>query len=219
MASPLSCDAKIVLLGNSGVGKTCLVYRYVQGSYSGDLTSTIGASFMTKRMFLDGVKVKLQIWDTAGQERFRSMTPMYYRAASAAILVYDVTSHESFEAVKEWVDELRSNVEEDVIIAIAGNKVDLVDYRQVSTKKAKDYAENIGAVFFETSALSAQGVEDLFGEISRGLVVNQAAKARAKRQGGGGGGGGGGADNWGSEGGIDLNAKGGQPSSGGGCCG
>merc|ERR1711974_92550 len=94
-----TCDAKLVLLGNSGVGKTSVVLRYVQGVYSLDQPSTIGASFMTKRMFLDDWKVKLQIWDTAGQERFRSMAPMYYRGASAAILVYDITSVESFENV------------------------------------------------------------------------------------------------------------------------
>jgi len=165
-----SCDAKLVLLGNSGVGKTSLVYRYVQGAFSGELSSTIGASFMTKRMFVDGVKVKLQIWDTAGQERFRSMTPMYYRAASAAILVYDVTAHESFEAVREWVDELSNNVEGDIVLAIAGNKVDLASYKQVQTKKAKAYADSIGAIFYETSAMTNEGIEDLFLDISRRLI-------------------------------------------------
>jgi len=165
-----SCDAKLVLLGNSGVGKTSLVLRYVQGVYSLDQPSTIGASFMTKRMLLEDWKVKLQIWDTAGQERFRSMTPMYYRGASAAILVYDVTSVESFECVKDWVTELRTQVQHDIVLAIAGNKKDLEDQRQVKLAKAKEYADSVGAIIYETSAKDNEGIEELFVDVSRRLI-------------------------------------------------
>jgi len=172
-ANEKAFDAKIVLLGNSGVGKTSLVWRYIHGCYSTDQPSTIGASFMTKRIYVDDWKVKFQIWDTAGQERFRSMTPMYYRAAAAAILVYDITSHESFDAVKQWVEELKSNVEGNIVIAIAGHKLDLEEYRQVRYARAKEYADSIGAALFETSAMNNSGIEDLFNEVARRLSSRQ----------------------------------------------
>jgi len=169
-----SFDAKIVVLGNSGVGKTSLLYRYVHGSYSTDQPNTIGAAFMTKRIFIDDWKVKFQIWDTAGQERFRSMTPMYYRAAAAAILVYDITSPESFEAVKEWVTELKTNVTDDIVIAIAGHKVDLEHSRRVSKNQATEFAKSCSAaVISETSALNNNGIEELFESMARCLIEKQ----------------------------------------------
>jgi len=128
---------------------------------------------MTKRIFVDDWKVKFQIWDTAGQERFRSMTPMYYRAASAAILVYDITSQDSFEAVKEWVQELKTNVEDDIVISIAGHKVDLEHARQVNRLQAAEFASKIGAVLYETSALSNNGIEELFDHMARNLIEKQ----------------------------------------------
>ena len=162
-------DAKLVLLGNSGVGKTSLVLRYVQGTYAPDQTSTIGASFMTKRMFLDDWKVKLQIWDTAGQERFRSMTPMYYRGANGAILMYDITKPDSFDAVKDWVRELNANTD-DIVIAICGNKKDLENKRAVPFEKADEFAKSIEATCFETSAKDDQGVENLFFDVTSRMV-------------------------------------------------
>jgi len=163
---------------SAGVGKTSLVMRYVSGSWASDQSSTIGASFMTKRMFLDDWKVKLQIWDTAGQERFRSMTPMYYRGAQAAVLVYSIDSNETFDNVKDWVRELNANVRNDIIIAIAGNKSDLEERRQVPLEKAKDYAESIDGIFIETSAKANKGIEELFLEVTRKLIE------RHKKQGG-----------------------------------
>mmetsp|Transcript_34728 Transcript_34728/g.87317 ORF Transcript_34728/g.87317 Transcript_34728/m.87317 type:complete len:112 (-) Transcript_34728:598-933(-) len=97
-----TCDAKVVIIGDTCVGKTCIARRFVSGQCEMQTGSTIGASFLTKRLYVDDVKMKLQIWDTAGQERFRSMVPMYYRGASAALLVYDVTEPESFESIKDW---------------------------------------------------------------------------------------------------------------------
>eukprot|EP01102_Stenamoeba_stenopodia_P005653 TRINITY_DN16398_c0_g1_i1.p1 TRINITY_DN16398_c0_g1~~TRINITY_DN16398_c0_g1_i1.p1 ORF type:complete len:218 (+),score=26.01 TRINITY_DN16398_c0_g1_i1:136-789(+) len=172
-------DAKIVLLGNSGVGKTSLVYRYVHGIYQNEQPNTIGASFMTKRMLVDDWKIKLQIWDTAGQERFRCMTPMYYRAAAAAILVYDITEPESFKSVKGWVDELKSNVPDGIVLAIAGHKADLADQRRVSIEEAREYANSIGAIMLETSALNNTGIENLFVEIARKLLVAQSGIGKA----------------------------------------
>ncbi|CAE6419495.1 unnamed protein product [Rhizoctonia solani] len=119
-----SLDAKVVIMGSAGVGKTSLVTRYVEGRF-GQTTTTTGAFFYSKKAVVDGTKVRLQIWDTAGQERFRSMAPMYYRGASAAILVYDITSASSFEDVKLWIDELKRNCDPDLLIYIVGAKADL----------------------------------------------------------------------------------------------
>jgi len=116
----------------------------------------------------------MQIWDTAGQERFRSMTPMYYRSATAAILVYDITSFESFESVKNWVKELRTNVSNDVVLAIVGNKCDLEDQRQIRKEKAEAYVATVDSTIFqEISAKDNKGIEDLFNNIAKKLVELQ----------------------------------------------
>jgi len=164
------CDAKIVVLGSAGVGKTSLALRFVQGTYRSEQTSTIGASFLTKRMLVDGWKIKLQIWDTAGQERFRSMAPMYYRSAAAAILVYDITSAESFETMKGWFNELNDKYQGNIIIAISGNKLDLESDRRVNVEEAKSYAQSIDAFWTETSAKDNTGIEEMFSSICHQLI-------------------------------------------------
>ncbi|OAV86474.1 hypothetical protein PTTG_29884 [Puccinia triticina 1-1 BBBD Race 1] len=123
-------EAKVVILGMQGVGKTSIVHRYTTGSFSYSLTSTIGASFCTKKLSVDGCKVRLQIWDTAGQERFRSMAPMYYRGANAAILVYDITNKDSFHDIENWLAELRENMSGDLVIQVVGSKADLAPARR-----------------------------------------------------------------------------------------
>ncbi|PWN33367.1 uncharacterized protein FA14DRAFT_109115, partial [Meira miltonrushii] len=129
---------KVVILGAQGVGKTSLVHRYTSGQFSASaVPSTIGASFLTKKLIVDGIKVRLQLWDTAGQERFRSMAPMYYRGANAAVIVYDITNPHSFEDVKTWIDELRQNVHSDLVIHIVGSKADLSYARQVDLNDAR----------------------------------------------------------------------------------
>lgn len=131
-------DLKVVILGAQGVGKTSLVHRYTSGQFSASaVPSTIGASFLTKKLIVDGIKVRLQLWDTAGQERFRSMAPMYYRGANAAVIVYDITNPNSFEDVKTWIDELRQNVHTDLVIHIVGSKADLSYARQVDLNDAR----------------------------------------------------------------------------------
>lgn len=132
-------DLKVVILGAQGVGKTSLVHRYTSGHFSAaSVPSTIGASFLTKKLIIDGIKVRLQLWDTAGQERFRSMAPMYYRGANAAVVVYDITNPHSFEDVKTWIDELRQNVQDDLIIHIVGSKLDLArHHRRVDLEEAR----------------------------------------------------------------------------------
>jgi len=178
---PTAVDAKVVVIGNTGVGKTCIVLRYVQGKFVMHTASTIGASFMIKKLFLENCRLTLQIWDTAGQERFRSMGPMYYRGAAAAIVVFDITSEDSFTQLHQWVDELRKNSDENIVLAIACNKCDLSGQRAVAFKRAKDYAESVGAIVYETSAknLAHKGIEDLFVEISRKIIANKLSSGGA----------------------------------------
>ncbi|PCH41246.1 ras-domain-containing protein [Wolfiporia cocos MD-104 SS10] len=131
-------DAKIVIMGNTGVGKTSLLHRYTQNKFDPkNTTSTTGAFFVTKKVYVDGIKVRLQLWDTAGQERFRSMAPMYYRGANAALLLYDITNAASFEDVRGWLEELKKNCSPDLIIYIVGSKADLHRHRQVTSDLAR----------------------------------------------------------------------------------
>ncbi|ORY98706.1 ras-like GTP-binding protein RYL2 [Syncephalastrum racemosum] len=168
-------EAKVVILGSTGVGKTSVVVRYVQKSFSQSSTSTIGASFMTKKLTVDDCQVRLQIWDTAGQERFRAMAPMYYRGAHAAILVYDITSEESFTDMNAWVEELKKNMDDDLVIFIVGNKLDLAaDQREVPIEKTEDYAMRVldgNCDVYEVSAKEDDGeIEDLFLHLTQTLV-------------------------------------------------
>jgi len=170
-------EAKIVLLGDTGVGKTSIALRFTQDTFQTRTTPTIGASFLMKNLVIDEKKIKLQIWDTAGQERFKSLAPMYYRGASAALLIYDVTSPSSFNKVKDWVNELRINVPEDIIMVIVGNKIDkLSDRVKNRTLKpevgGQDYARSVGASFIETSAKTKEGIEEVFRDIANRLIQN-----------------------------------------------
>ncbi|KAI0693794.1 P-loop containing nucleoside triphosphate hydrolase protein [Cytidiella melzeri] len=131
-------DAKIVIMGNTGVGKTSLLHRYTQDKFEPkSTTSTTGAFFVTKKVYVNGVRVRLQLWDTAGQERFRSMAPMYYRGANAALLLYDITNASSFDDIRGWLEELKSNCSPDLIIYIVGAKADLHRHRQISSDLAR----------------------------------------------------------------------------------
>ncbi|KAH3774069.1 ras-related protein Rab-22A-like isoform X1 [Dreissena polymorpha] len=165
-------EVKLCLLGESGVGKSSIVLRFVRDQYKENLESTIGASFMTKQVVLDGKTYIFQIWDTAGQEKYRSLAPMYYRGAAAAIVVYDVTREASFPAVRDWIRELQRAASGNIVLAIAGNKCDLSDLREVSKQKAKELAEELGAIFTETSALTSANIQTLFEEIARRLPAN-----------------------------------------------
>lgn len=162
-------EVKVVLLGDTGVGKSSLVLRFVTKNFRPFSESTIGASFMSKMIMIEGKAIKYQIWDTAGQEKYRSLAPMYYRGAAAAIIVYDITSLQSFKKCKNWVKELQSYGPEDIVLVVAGNKVDLVDQREVDTAVASQYANEIGALFIETSAKSNTNVAKAFEQISTRL--------------------------------------------------
>ncbi|CAG4963663.1 unnamed protein product [Colias eurytheme] len=167
----MSGNYRIMLrLRVTSVGKTSLVVRYIGKMFSKHISPTIGASFFTCNINVDDARVKLQVWDTAGQERFRSMAPMYYRNANAALLVYDITSAGSFAAIKGWVKELQSNVPEAMVLALVGNKCDLDACRAVSRGEATAYAADIGAQYCETSALHDQGIDQVFLNTATSLL-------------------------------------------------
>ncbi|XP_062368074.1 ras-related protein Rab-31 [Cinclus cinclus] len=156
-----------ILEKDTGVGKSSIVCRFVQDHFDHNISPTIGASFMTKTVPCGNELHKFLIWDTAGQERFHSLAPMYYRGSAAAVIVYDITKQDSFHTLKKWVKELKEHGPENIVMAIAGNKCDLSDIREVPMKDAKEYAESIGAIVVETSAKNAVNIEELFQGISQ----------------------------------------------------
>jgi len=160
---------KLVLLGESAVGKSSLVLRFVKGQFHEFQESTIGAAFLTQTVCLDDTTVKFEIWDTAGQERYHSLAPMYYRGAQAAIVVYDITNADTFARAKTWVRELQRQARPDIVIALAGNKSDLGTRRTVEYEEANGYAEENGLLFMETSAKNANNVNEIFLAIARKL--------------------------------------------------
>jgi len=160
---------KLVLLGESAVGKSSLVLRFVKGQFHEFQESTIGAAFLTQTVCLDDTTVKFEIWDTAGQERYHSLAPMYYRGAQAAIVVYDITNTDTFARAKTWVRELQRQARPDIVIALAGNKSDLGTRRTVEYEEANAYSEENGLLFMETSAKNANNVNEIFLAIARKL--------------------------------------------------
>ncbi|CAI5732084.1 unnamed protein product [Peronospora destructor] len=167
-------EVKVVLLGDTGVGKSSLVLRFVTNNFRPYSESTIGASFMSKMIVVNDTPIKYQIWDTAGQEKYHSLAPMYYRGAAAAIVVYDITRKQSLTTLKNWVKELKQLGPDNIVIAIAGNKSDLEEKREVPASQARAYAEEIGALFIETSAKEDTNVSDLFIQISQALPIASA---------------------------------------------
>ena len=152
-----------------GAGKSSLVLRFVKGQFFDYQESTIGAAFLTQTVSTDDAVVKFEVWDTAGQERYHSLAPMYYRGAAAAIIVYDIQSQASFARAKSWVRELQRQGNAQLFTALAGNKCDKEETREVSTAEAQAYAEENGLHFVETSAKNAQNVNELFYEIAKKL--------------------------------------------------
>ncbi|KAI3850189.1 hypothetical protein MKW98_008491 [Papaver atlanticum] len=153
---------KLLLIGDSSVGKSCLLLRFADDSYVDSYISTIGVDFKIRTVELDGKTVKLQIWDTAGQERFRTITSSYYRGAHGIIIVYDVTDMESFNNVKQWLNEIDRYANDSVCKLLVGNKSDLVDKKVVDTETAKAFADSLGIPFLETSAKEGSNVEQAF---------------------------------------------------------
>jgi small GTP-binding protein len=153
---------KLLLIGDSGVGKSCLLLRFADDTYTESYISTIGVDFKIRTIELDGKTIKLQIWDTAGQERFRTITSSYYRGAHGIIVVYDITDQDTFHNVKQWLQEIDRYASENVNKLLVGNKCDLTPKRVVEYQTAKEYADSLGIPFLETSAKSSTNVEQAF---------------------------------------------------------
>jgi small GTP-binding protein len=158
---------KVVIIGDTKVGKSCILTRFDQNKFDRDRPATIGAAFLPKVVSTPEGGVRLQLWDTAGQEQFRSLSPMYYRATAAAVLVFDITSRSTLESLSDWKAELVEKAPPSIQIIVVGNKSDLADERVVSETEATEVADSLGARFYtETSALSGDGIEDLFKRIA-----------------------------------------------------
>ncbi|KAI0070688.1 ras-domain-containing protein [Panus rudis PR-1116 ss-1] len=188
--SPVSADysspplkrSKIVLLGDQSVGKTSLITRFMYDTFDNTYQATIGIDFLSKAMYLEDRTVRLQLWDTAGQERYRSLIPSYIRDCSVAIVVFDITNRQSFLSTSKWIDDVRSERGNDVIIVLVGNKADLSDKRQdheyiyifpfaqVTLEEANAKANELGIMFMETSAKAGHNVKSLFKKIAMSLV-------------------------------------------------
>ncbi|KAL3821399.1 hypothetical protein ACJIZ3_007304 [Penstemon smallii] len=156
---------KLVLIGDSGVGKSNLLSRFTKNEFNLESKSTIGVEFATKSLNIDGKIIKAQIWDTAGQERYRAITSAYYRGAVGALLVYDVTRRPTFENVLRWLKELRDHTDPNIVIMLIGNKADLRHLVTVSTEDGRDLAERESLFFMETSALESTNVDNAFTEV------------------------------------------------------
>ncbi|KAK0441445.1 ras family-domain-containing protein [Armillaria borealis] len=160
---------KVVLIGDSGVGKSNLLSRFTRNEFNLESKSTIGVEFATRSINVDGKTVKAQIWDTAGQERYRAITSAYYRGAVGALLVYDIAKHATYVNVTRWLKELRDHADSNIVIMLVGNKSDLKHLRAVPTDEAKAFSVENGLSFIETSALDASNVESAFQTILTGM--------------------------------------------------
>jgi small GTP-binding protein len=161
---------KIVLIGDSGVGKTNLLSRFTRDQFNPDSKSTIGVEFATKTLEIEGKTVKAQIWDTAGQERYRAITSAYYRGAIGALLLYDVSSALTFQSLTRWLQELRENADSNIVVMLVGNKCDLQELRAVATDEGVGFAKSESLLFIETSALDATNVQESFKKLITEIV-------------------------------------------------
>ncbi|KAE8714878.1 Ras-related protein RABA5a [Hibiscus syriacus] len=175
---------KIVLVGDSAVGKSNLLARFARNEFYPNSKSTIGVEFQTQKMDINGKEVKAQVWDTAGQERFRAVTSAYYRGAVGALLVYDISRRQTFDSIGRWLNELQTHSDMNVVTILVGNKSDLKEGREVSTSEGKALAEAQGLFFMETSALDSSNVaaafqtivEEIYSILSRKVMMSNESK-------------------------------------------
>lgn len=177
---------KLLLIGDSGVGKSCLLLRFSDDSFTTSFITTIGIDFKIKTIELDGKRIKLQIWDTAGQERFRTITTAYYRGAMGILLVYDVTDEQSFQNIRNWIRNIEQHAADNVEKILIGNKCDMISEKVVETARGHQLADEYGIKFFETSAKANIQVVEAFtaiaADIKKKLMDNPSAGAGAGNQ-------------------------------------
>ncbi|XP_061677632.1 ras-related protein Rab-25-like [Syngnathoides biaculeatus] len=187
---------KVVLIGESGVGKSNLLTRFTKNEFNHDSRTTIGVEFSTRTVQLDNSTIKMQVWDTAGLERYRAITSAYYRGAVGALLVYDISKHLTYESAERWLKELYDHADPHIVVMLVGNKSDLRDMRTVPAEEAGAFAESKGLMFMETSALDSTNVEAAFidvltaihrkvasREVTRGSISAVTLSAAASRVG------------------------------------
>lgn len=165
---------KVVLVGDTKVGKSCILSRFVQGTFDRNMPATIGAAFLTKVIQTkDNGNVRLQLWDTAGQEKFRSLAPMYYRSAAVAVLVYDITNRQTLDDLEDWAAEIADKAPHSIKLVVIGNKTDLQEERQVTEEEGRELASQLNAVVYgETSAKTGDGIDKIFNDVAE-LDVTQ----------------------------------------------
>ena len=164
---------KILILGDSTVGKTCFLTRYADNTFQENQMATLGVDYKLKNVKMeDGNIVKLQIWDTAGQDRFHSLTRNYFKGAHGIILLYDITTQSSFDNVSKWIKQIKEDASEKVVIILVGNKIDLEHKRAIPTEEGEKIAEDFGLIFFECSAKTGKNINEAFNELIKKTVAN-----------------------------------------------
>ena len=161
---------KIILIGNSGVGKSSILQRYMKRAFDANYKITIGVDFLMKSLVINNQIVKLQVWDTAGQEKYKSMVSSYYRGANVALIVFDITNHQSFDSLPMWIENFYKNGPEQKNIILIGNKKDLADLRQVTQQEAEAFSETNNMMYFETSAKEGDNIEYIFNYAAEKLL-------------------------------------------------
>lgn len=165
---------KLLLVGDSGVGKSCLLLRFVEDKFNPSFITTIGIDFRIRTIELDGKRIKLQLWDTAGQERFRTITTAYYRGATGIVMVYDVTDRRTFDNIKTWFQTVHQHANDDTKLVLVGNKCDEEELRDVSREEGEALAKELGILFFEASAKTNENVDDLFFKLAASILKDNA---------------------------------------------
>ena len=166
---------KIVIIGDSGVGKTNLIGRYLKNEYKEDSKATVGVEFGEKKYEINGLKIKAQIWDTAGQERYRAITSMYYKGAKGGLIVFDLSSKSTFQNVEKWFNEIKKTADPTINLILIGNKSDLKDKREISFEEGENKAKEMNVAYLETSALNADNVDKAFD-----LLIQEITKKMKK---------------------------------------